>query len=59
LTGNASATVNNIAASELLFRFGMVGDLADVVILIFLVLAFYMIWSRMPPYAFARTCSLA
>jgi Domain of unknown function (DUF4386) len=39
--GNATATVNNIAAHEWLFRFGIVGDLACAVILIFLVLAFY------------------
>jgi hypothetical protein len=39
--GNATATVNNIAAHELLFRFGIVGDLVGAVILIFLVLAFY------------------
>ena len=41
VTGNAAATVNNIAAHEWLFRFGIVGDLAGGVILIFLVLAFY------------------
>lgn len=39
--GNATATVNNIAAHEWLFRFGIVGDLVCAVILIFLVLAFY------------------
>lgn len=39
--GNAAATVNNIAAHEWLFRFGIVGDLFCGVILIFLVLAFY------------------
>ncbi len=39
--GNATATVNNIAAHPWLFRFGIVGDLACVVILIFLALAFY------------------
>ena len=38
---NATATVTNIAAHEWLFRFGIVGDLACAVILIFLVLAFY------------------
>jgi uncharacterized protein DUF4386 len=41
VTGNAAATVNNIAAHEWLFRFGIVGDLACAVILIFLVMAFY------------------
>ncbi len=39
--GNAPATVNNIAAHQWLFRFGIVGDLVCGVILIFLVLAFY------------------
>ncbi len=39
--GNATATVNNIAAHEWLFRFGIVGDLVCGVILIFLVLTFY------------------
>src|SRR6266851_4475523 len=39
--GNATATVNNIASHEWLFRLGMVGDLVCAVILIFLVLAFY------------------
>jgi hypothetical protein len=39
--GNAAATVNNIAAHQWLFRFGIVGDLVCGVILIFLVLAFY------------------
>ena len=39
--GNATATVNNIAAHEWLFRFGIVDDLVCGVILIFLVLAFY------------------
>ena len=39
--GNAAATVENIAAHERLFRFGMVSDLACGVILILLVMAFY------------------
>jgi hypothetical protein len=39
--GNAAATVNNIAAHQWLFRFGIVGDLLCGVILIFLVMAFY------------------
>jgi len=39
--GNATATINNIAAHERLFRFGILGDLASAIILIFLVLAFY------------------
>jgi hypothetical protein len=44
--GNATATVNNIAAHEWLFRFGIVGDLACGVILIFLVLAFYRLFKE-------------
>ena len=39
--GNATATVNNIAAHEWLFRFGIVADLSGAVILILLTLAFY------------------
>ncbi len=39
--GNATATVNNIAAHQWLFRFGIIADLACAVILIFLVLALY------------------
>jgi hypothetical protein len=39
--GNATATVNNIAAHEWLFRFGIVSDLVGGVILILLALAFY------------------
>jgi hypothetical protein len=36
-----ATTVHNIAAHQWLFRFGMVGDLAAAVVLIFLTLAFY------------------
>lgn len=39
--GDAAATVNNIATHEWLFRFGIVGDLACAVILIFLGMALY------------------
>ncbi len=39
--GNATATANNIAAHELLFRLGMVSDLLCGTILIFLMLALY------------------
>ena len=39
--GDAAATVNNIAAHQLLFCFGIAGDLVCGVILIFLVMAFY------------------
>jgi hypothetical protein len=41
VTGNATATANNIAAHELLFRLGIVTDLFCGTILIFLVLALY------------------
>src|SRR5260370_21081309 len=39
--GNATATANNIAAHDLLFRLGIVSDLFCGTILIFLVLALY------------------
>jgi hypothetical protein len=39
--GNATATANNIAAHQWLFRLGILGDLACAVILIFLTLALY------------------
>jgi hypothetical protein len=39
--GNATATVNNIAAHEMLFRLGIASELAGAIILIFLTLAFY------------------
>jgi hypothetical protein len=41
VSGNAAATVANIAAHEWLFRLGIVAELVCAVILIFLVLAFY------------------
>jgi hypothetical protein len=41
VTGNAGATVNNIAAHEWLFRFGMASDLVGGVVLVLLTLAFY------------------
>ena len=41
VTGNATATVANIAAHEWLLRFGIVADLFGAVVLVFLVLAFY------------------
>jgi hypothetical protein len=44
--GNATATANNIASHEWLFRLGIVGDLACGVILIFLVLAFYRLFKE-------------
>ena len=48
--GNATATANNIAAHQWLFRFGIVGDLACAVILIFLMLAFYRLFKGVDPY---------
>jgi len=39
--GNATATANNIAAHETLFRFGIAGDLFTGTMVIFVALAFY------------------
>jgi hypothetical protein len=39
--GNATATANNVAAHELLFRLSIVSDLLCGIILIFLILALY------------------
>jgi len=50
VTGNATATVNNIAAHEWLFRFGIVGDLVGALILILLVLAFYRLFKDVDQY---------
>jgi hypothetical protein len=41
VSGNATATANNIAAHELLFRLGIAGDLVCGSILVFLLLALY------------------
>jgi hypothetical protein len=43
--GDAAATVNNIAAHELLFRLGILADLIGAVVLIFLTLAFYRLFA--------------
>lgn len=48
--GDATATVNNIAAHEWLFRFGMVSELVSALILIFLVLAFYQLFRGVDQY---------
>jgi hypothetical protein len=48
--GNAAATVNNIAAHQWLFRFGIIGDLLCGLILIFLVLAFYRLFKELDQY---------
>ncbi|MEO6969253.1 MAG: DUF4386 domain-containing protein [Rhodanobacteraceae bacterium] len=41
VTGNAAATANNIVTHEMLFRFGLVGDLVAGTISLFLTLALY------------------
>ncbi len=43
--GNAAATANNIAAHELLFRLGIIADLAGAVIVVLLTLAFYRLFA--------------
>jgi hypothetical protein len=43
---NATTTVNNIAAHQWLFRFGMVSELVSAVLLIFLVPAFYRLFKE-------------
>ncbi len=45
-----AATMKNIAAHAWLFRFGVVGDLACAVILIFLVMAFYRLFETVDRY---------
>jgi len=45
VAGNATATVNNIAAHEMLFRLGIAADLAAAVVLIFVTLAFYRLFA--------------
>jgi hypothetical protein len=50
VTGNTTATVNNIAAHEWLFRFGIVSDLVGAVILILLVLASYQLFKDVDQY---------
>jgi hypothetical protein len=43
--GDAAATINNIAAHQLLFRLGIVADLAGAVVLVLLALAFYRLFA--------------
>ena len=50
VNGNATATADNIAAHEWLFRFGIAGDMVCAVILIFLVLAFYRLFKEVDQY---------
>ena len=47
---NAAATVNNIAAHEWLFRFGMVSDVVGALVLILLALAFYRLFKDVDQY---------
>ena len=47
---NPTATASNIAAHQWLFRFGIVGDLACALILIFLTLAFYRLFKGVDQY---------
>jgi len=49
VTGNATATANNIAAHELLFRFGIVADLLTGTMAIFLTLALYRLFKEVDP----------
>ena len=51
---NATATVNNISAHELLFRLGIVSDLTCAVVLILLVLALYRLFKRVDQNLRAR-----
>ena len=55
---NATATVNNIAAHEWLFRFGIVSDLVCGVILIFLALAFYRLFQGVDRHLAAQVVIL-
>jgi hypothetical protein len=48
--GNATATANNIAAHQWLFRFGIVADLVGAVVLIFLALALYRLFKGVDQY---------
>jgi len=50
VSGSTSATANNVATHEWLFRLGMVSDLAGAVILIFLVLSFYRLFKGVDSY---------
>ncbi len=47
VTGNATATADNIASHEWLFRLGMASDVVAAVVLIFLALAFYRLFSTL------------
>jgi hypothetical protein len=57
--GDATATANNIAAHETLFRLGIVADLISSVVFIFLVLALYRLLSGVNKTHAARMVALA
>jgi hypothetical protein len=44
--GNATATANNMAAHETLFRLGIAGDLFTGTMVVFVALAFYRLFSQ-------------
>jgi hypothetical protein len=48
--GNATATADNIAAHQWLFRFGILADLVGAVVLIFLALALYRLFKGVDQY---------
>jgi Domain of unknown function (DUF4386) len=48
--GNAAATASNIAAHQMLFRLGIVTDLAGALVLILLALAFYRLFAGVDQY---------
>lgn len=50
MRGDATATANNIATHEWLFRFGMTGDLVGAVVLVLLALAFYRLFKGVDQY---------
>jgi Domain of unknown function (DUF4386) len=56
--GNATATANNIAAHERLFRFGMVADLLGAMVLMLLVFAFYRLFKQVDAHLAAMVVIL-
>jgi hypothetical protein len=50
VSGDATATANNIAAHQLLFRLGIASDVMGAVVLILLVMAFYRLFKDVDPY---------
>jgi len=50
VSGNATATAGNIAAHEMLFRLGMMGDVVGAVLLIFVALALYRLFREVDPF---------